>query len=231
MQPDHASQDKTVYHFDVNVVTPIVVCLILVLMVLFVLRAKLEKTAWFQGVMSTLNMRSLGTYQPRRTAQGTKQGPQFDLPPEYAVALHMPMPSVDSSEEDVTPRCNEQSSENNGHLSEVSEITGTSEIVNSNLDITSSCQVNMDNQDNEEDNVIITDLGTNNLPDCVFIINDNGINAGSSPMCSPKDNIEKTLPTFMAGHLHKMVFNPASPLHYLPTYDEYTQQLPSVHHM
>ena len=172
-------------------------------MIVLCIRYRLEQSTWFQRFLWTLN----GTRAKHR--------PHFDPPPEYEVALEMPKPVANHNTHesahnvsDINSSAGEPSST---CLQDIEEQMGEP-----NVKTPETCQMTVVNEHGTAENNLILPTASEHCGQGTKI-----------PMkVMTKDSTEQIFAIYTVRHLHKMTYNSASPPQYLPSYEEYMEQLP-----
>ena len=201
--------EQTVYKVELKVIAPVIVGIIVLLMIILCIRYRLEQSTWFQSLLSTLN----GTRAKHR--------PHFDPPPEYEVALKMPKPVANHT----TRESVHIASDSNGFPDEPSSTClqdiekQTGERNAKSPSVAETCQMTIVNEQGTTENNLILPTASEHCGQGTKI-----------PMeTMSNDNTEQIFTISTVRHLHKMTYNSTSPPQYLPSYEEYIEQLPSGH--
>ena len=195
--------EQTVNKVELKVIIPLFVGIIVILMVVLCIRYRLEQSVWFQSFLSTLKGTKL------------KDRPHLDPPPEYEVALDMPKPVANyntppESAHDATDSNSFASEPSSTRSQDVEKQTGDRDEKGRSL--TETCQMIVVDEQRTTQNYLI--LATS----------EQGTEAPIER--TSKNNTEQIFAISTASHLHKMTYSPASPPQYLPSYEEYMDQVP-----
>ena len=199
--------EQTVYKVELKVITPVIVGIIVLLMIILCIRYRLEQSTWFQSLLSTLN----GT--------SAKHRPHFDPPPEYEVALKMPKPVANHTSHESVHVVSDSNSfagePSSTRLQDIETQTGEHNVKSPSVIETFQITV-VNEQGTTEDNLILPSASEHR---------GQGTKIPMKTMST--ENTEQIFTISTVRNLHKMTYNSASPPQYLPSYEEYLEQLPS----
>ena len=241
-------RDQT-YELRLDIILPMIVCLLILSAVLVFLRTKVEASGLCHHFLPTILIQD----PTRANVQSTWKGPDSDPPPDYIIAVNMPSPQPTENRWTSDLRSPTSSYDNHGVIGESNRSLEIREAFVARISESDDVSfdddtINMQNIVSESGqlsnmgiltNPVCTDRDTSVTNEIVAMTNNDNGELGPAHSADNVDTEVSTNPSISEDKqhelritivdLHKMEYDPYSSPCHLPSYEEYVKEVQCVH--